>query len=152
MVTTSLWSIPQTMRTNDMVDHWGFPSQVARNRSRSSLRTSAVYYIICWQPSTSTWQHSHPIASCFWSLLLPVVQTVFNSASRVRFSVAAFAALRWTRWCQSCIWVATSGVMDSAPIVLLDSSSLSPRWGVCGAMICWCGSDEMMITKRSGKS
>ena len=42
--------------------------------------------------------------------------------------------------------------MDEAPIVLLDSVPLSPCCGVSGAMICCSGSDEMMITKLSGKS
>ena len=37
-------------------------------------------------------------------------------------------------------------------VVLLDSVPLSTRCGACGAMICCCGSEEMMIMNQSGKS
>jgi len=149
---TSWCSISRTVRINACVDHGGFPLWVAINWSRSSLRTTAVYYNINWRRCTSIWWHLHPIACCFLFLLLLVVWTICNCASRVMFLVAAIAASRWTKWCLPCSWVSAGGVLDEAPIVLLDSVPPSPCCGICGAMICCCGSEEMLMMKRSGKS
>ena len=140
------------MRTNALVDHWGFPLLVAINWSRSSLRTPAVYYIISWRLCTSIRLHLHRVACCFLFLLLPVLRTIFNCASSVMFPVAAYAASQWTEWCLRCGWVWPGGVSDETAIVLLNSVPLLPCCGACGAMICCCGSEEMIIMKHSGKS
>jgi len=101
-LTTSWCSISHTVRTNALVNHGGFPIRVAGNWSRSTLRTPAARYIISWRWSTSSRLYSHPMACCFLFLLFPVVQTIFNCASRVMFSVAAFTASRWAKWCLRC--------------------------------------------------
>jgi len=145
-------SISRMVQTNALVEHVGFPLRVAVNWTCSTLRTTAVSYIIKWRRCTSIWRHLHRIACCFSFLLIPVLKTIFHSESRLMFSVAAFAASWWTKWWLHCSWVSAGGVLDEAPIVLLDSVPPSPCGGVCGAMICCCGSEEMMITKRSGKS
>ena len=149
---TSWCLISQTVRPNALVDHGSFPLHVAMNWSRCSSRTPAVRYIICWFPCTSIQLHLHPIACCFLFLLLPVLQTICNCASRVIYLVAAFAASQWTKWCLRCSWVSGGGVFDETAIILLDSVLLSPFHGSCGAMICCCGSAEMMMMKQSGKS
>jgi len=151
-LTTSWCSISWNVRTNALVDHWGFPLQVARNSSHSFLRTPAECYIICWRSSTSIRVYSHPNVCSFLFLVHPVLRTICNCASKVMFSVAAFAASRWAKWCHHWSWVSAGGVSKEAPVVLLHSVRCSPCWGICGAMICCCGSEEMMITKRSGKS
>jgi len=151
-LTTSSCSISQTVRPNALVDDRCFPLWAARNWSCSSLRTPAQCYIILWRSPTSSRVYSHPIVCCFLFLLLPVLRTIFMCASRVRFSVAAFAVSQWAKWCLGCSLVSAGGVLEEAPIVLLDSVPCSTCWGVCGAMICCSGSEEMMITKRSGKS
>jgi len=68
--------------------------------------------------------------------------TVSNCACGVIFLVAAFAALRWTKWCLHCSCVSAGGVLDEVPVILLYSNPLVPCCAVCGAMICWCGSEE----------
>jgi len=151
-LTTSWCSISWTVRINASVNHGGFLLRAAINWSHTSLRTPAVCYIINWWPCTSRWLHLHPIACCLLLFLLLVFQKNFNCASGVMISVAAFVASRWTHWCLGCSWVSAGGVLEEEPIVLLDLVPPSPCWGVCGAMICSCGSEEMMITKQSGKS
>jgi len=145
-------SISRPGWTNPLVDHGGFPLCGVINWSSSSLRTPGECYIINWQLCTYIWQHLHPIACCFFFLPLPVLQTIFNHASMVMVLVAAFAASRWTKWCLRCSWVSAGGVLEEAPIILLEWVPPWPCWGVCGAMIGWWGSEEIMITKRSGKS
>jgi len=144
--------ILRNVRTKALVNHCGFPLQAAINWSRSSLRTPAVYYFINWRPCTSIWQHLHPLTCCFLSLLLLVLRRIINCASRVMLSVAAFAPSWWSEWCLRFSWVSAGGVLDEAPVVVLNSVPPSPCWGVSGAMISCCGSEEMMITERSGKS
>jgi len=151
-LTTPWCSILQAVQTNALVDHGGFPSRVARNWSRSSLRTPAECYIIWWGSSISIWLYSHPITCICLFLLLLVLWTMFNCASRVLILVAAFAASQWAKCCLRCRWVSAGGVLEEAPVVLLNSVPCSTYWGVCGAMSRCCGSEEIMITKRSGKS
>jgi len=141
-----------TVRTNALVHHGGCPLRVAIHWSCSSLRTPAECYIINWRPCTSILRLLHPIACCSLFLLFPVFRTIFNCASGVIFSVAAFAPSRWIMRCLGCSWVSAGGIWDEVPVVLLDSVPLSPCWGVCGATICCYGSEEMMIIKWSGKS
>jgi len=152
VLTTSSCLNSRTVCTNALADHGGFPLQAAMNWSRSSLRTPAVCYIISWQPCTSIRVRLHLIACCFKFLRLPVSRTILNCASRVIFSTAAFAASRFTDQCLRCSWVSAGGVFDEVPVILLDSVPLSPCRGACGAMTCICASQEMMITKRGGKS
>jgi len=151
-LTTSWCSISRTVQTNSLVDHGGYPLLVARNWSLSSLRRPAACYIISWRSSTLIRLYSHLIVCWFLLLLLPVIQKVFDCWSWVMFSVAAFAESRWAKWCLRCSWVSAGGWLEEAPVVLLDSVPCSTCWGVCGTMICCSGSEEMMITKRSGKS
>jgi len=151
-LTASTWLILQTVQTNALVNNGGFPLRAAINWSRRSLGTPAGCYIICWRPCTSIQLHLHPITSCFLFLLHLVLGTIVNCESRVILSGAAFAALRWTKWCLHCGWVSAGGVLDEVPVVLLNSVSLLPCRDLCGAMICGSGIEEMMITKQSGKS
>jgi len=151
-LTTSWCSILPTVKTYEFVDHGGFRLWAALNWSCSSLSTPALCYIVTGRPATSIRQHSHPTVCCFLFMLLPVLRPIFACASMVTFSVAAFAALQWTSWWLCGSWVSAGSLLDEAHIILLDSDSLPPCWGVCGAKISWCGCDEMMITKRSGMS
>jgi len=151
-LTTPCSLILRTMRTNASLDHGGVPVRAAINWPCSSLRTPAAGYIISWLPATSIVLYSHPIACYFLFLVLPVLLTIFNCASRVIFSVTTFAASQWAEWCLRCSWVSVVGKLDEVPVILLDSVPLSPCWGVCAAMICCCGSEEMMITKWKGMS
>ena len=128
------------MRIDALVDHGGIYLQSVTNSTSSSLHTPAVYTIISWQPSSTIRPYSYPWACCLSFLLLLVLQTIFNCASTVIFSVAALAASWWTKSCLHCSWVSAGGVLDEAPVVLLDSDLLPPCWDVCGAMTCLCGS------------
>jgi len=56
--------------------------------------------------------------------------------------VAALAASRWTNWCLSSCCVPMIDVLDAAPVNWLGSDPLSPGWGGCMSMICWCGIGE----------
>ena len=114
LTTSWCWTL-RTARTNALVNHGGFPLQVARNWSRSSLHTPGASYLLSWRSSTSTWLYSHLIACCFLFLLLPVLRTIFHSASTVMFSVAAFAASRWAEWCLHCRSVSVGGVWQKRP-------------------------------------
>jgi len=151
-LTASWCSISHAMRTNALVNHGAFTLRVAIHWSHSALHTPAVCYIISWQPCTSIQLHLHLIACCIWFFPFPVLRTIFNLVSSVIFSVAAFGESRWTMWCLHCSRVWGCGVLDEAPVILLDFVPLSPCCGVCGAMICCCGSEEMMIMKWSGNS
>jgi len=150
--TASVCLIPQTVRTNALVDHGGFPLRVAMNWSRSSPCTPAAGYIISWLPYTTIRLYSHPIVRCIFISLLPILQTIMYCASRFVFAVPAFAVSQWAKSCLRCSWVSAGGILDEVPDVLLDSVPLSPCCGVCGAMICCCGREEMMIRKWSGKT
>jgi hypothetical protein len=68
----------------------GFPIQTAIHWLKSSQCTTAVYYYASWWQSTSILISIYPIASYVSFILLLVVQTIFNCASRVILSVAAF--------------------------------------------------------------
>ena len=130
------------MWTNAIVDHEGFPSQAALNWSRTSLQTPAGRYVVRQRPFTWLWLYSHPAACCFLFLLLPVLRTVIKCASWVICVVAALAVLRWTNcWLHSCC-VPIIAVFDLAPANRLGIDPLSPGWGGCVSMICWCGIGE----------
>ena len=75
---TSWCSMSRTVRTNSLADHGGFPWWVAINFSHSAQHTPAVHLIVSWLPSTSTRIYSHPIACCFWLLLLLVYEPSVN--------------------------------------------------------------------------
>ena len=131
---------------------WRFPLQESINSSRSSLHTPGECYIYGWWRSTSIRLYSHPIVCCFQFMLLQVQWTSCKCPSIVILSVAAFAASRWAMWCLRYSSVSVGGVLEGEPIVLLNSVPRSPCCGVCKAMICCSGLEEMMITKRRGKS
>ena len=56
--------------------------------------------------------------------------------------MAAFAPSGWTNWCLRSCCVAMSDVFDVAPTNQLDVDPLSPGWGGCVSVICWCGIGE----------
>jgi len=141
-LTTSWCSISRTVRTKAFINHGGFPLRAARYWSCSSLRIPAVHYSINWQPSTIIWTYSHPIVCCFLFILLLVLRTIFKCASWVMFSVATLAASQCTNWCLRRCCVPWSDALNEAPVVSLDSDLLSPVWGVCVVMTCWCGKGE----------
>jgi len=87
-------SFSQTVQKNALVDHGGFPLRLALNWSFSTVHTPAVCYIIIWQPSTSIQQYLHPIMCCFVFMVLLLLWTNFNCASRIIFCQAAFAVSR----------------------------------------------------------
>jgi len=135
-------SISRTVRTNAFVNNEGLLLLAMINWSRSSLRTPAVHYIVSWPPSTSIWRYSHPIACCFPILLRLALHTIVKCASWAIFSVATIAVLQWTNWCLRCCCVSARGPFDEAPIFRLDLDSITPGWGLCGAMTCCCGNSE----------
>jgi len=139
---TSYCSISRIARTKAFINHAGLPLRVAMNWSRSSLCTPAVHYIVSWPPSISIWSYSHPIVSCCRLLLRPVLHTVCKCASWAIFLVAVIAVSHWTNWCLCCSCVSARGSLDEAPCVWLDSDLITPGWGVCGAMTCYCGKGE----------
>jgi len=150
-LTTSSCSISPAVLKNAMVDAGDFQSSAAKYWSRGALCTPAVWYIIIWQTSASIRLYSHLIMRYVRFLLLPIWQTIFNGPCWVIVSVAAFAGLRWTKCCLCCSWVLSCGVLDEAPLILPGFDPLGPSWGVCDTMIWLCGSEEMIISKRSGK-
>jgi len=89
-LTISWCSILWTVHTNALVDHAGLPLQVVINWLRSSLCTPTYDYIVSSCPSTTIWIHSHPVAFCFWFLLLLVLRTIFISESQI--------IGRWLHW------------------------------------------------------
>jgi hypothetical protein len=127
---------------------WRFPLREVINWSHSSLRTRAVRYILISPSSTQICIDSHLIACCFLFLLLPVVGTFFQCASRVIFLVATHAALWWTNWCLRCCCVSLRGALLETPVVRLDSTRSAPRGTVSGAMACGCRNVRRMITER----
>ena len=149
---TSWCLISRAMRTDALVDHGGFLLQAAIHWSRSSLRTPAVCYTVSWPSFTSIWIDSHPIACCFFFLLLVVLCGIFKCASWVVYLVATIAASRWTNQCLRCCCVSRGGASLKEPVVWLDSASISTGWSISGAMTCCYGMVRKMITKRSGKS
>jgi len=141
-LTTSWCSISHTVRTKGFLDYGGFPLRAARYLSCSSRHIPAVHYWINWRSYTMIWTCSHPIACCILFVQLLVVRTIFNWASCILFPVATLAASRWTNWCLHCCCEPSSDALDEAPVISLDSDPLSPVWGVCVAMTCWCGKGE----------
>ena len=140
--TTSWCLMSRTMQQNALVDNGGFPLRAALNCSLSSLCILTVPSVVSWWPVTPIWSISQPIASCFLSLLLPVVWTMFKCASQGIFSVAVLAASWWTDWCLGYCCMPASDALDEVSVDLLDSDPLSPAWGVCVAMMCWSGIGE----------
>ena len=134
----------RTLRTDTTVDHGRFPLRAEMNWSRSSLRITAVYYLVSWPSFTVIWIYWHPTVCCVLLLLFPVLQKIIKSASSVIFLVAAFAALRWTHWylCSSC--VPECDVLVITPDDPPGSVPFSPGGGVCVAINCWCriGEDD----------
>jgi len=141
-LTTSGHSTSRTVQTCALVNHGGFQLQAAINWSCNFLRTPAICYTVDWQPFTSLWIYSHPTACRFWFLPRPVLRTIFKCAFWVISLEATLAASLWTNWCLRSGCVPMSDVFDVAPSNRLESDSLSPCWGGCVSMICWCGRGE----------
>jgi hypothetical protein len=150
-LTTSSCSISRTVRTNVLVEHGDLPLRNAINWSCTSLHTLAVCYILSWPSFTQRWIDSHPIARCFKFLLLPVLRTVFECASLLKFWGATLAVSRWTNWSLRCCCVSSNDALREAPVVRLDSAPIAPGGSVSGAMACYGRHVRKMITKRSGK-
>jgi len=127
---------------------WRFPVMGSRNWSSSSLRTPAVHHTVSWRPFTLIWIDSHPTASCFWFLLLPVLWMIDKCASWIIWLLTALAASRWTNWCLRCCGVPMIAIFNVAPANRLHLDLLSPGWGGCVSMICWCGIGEEDDNKK----
>jgi hypothetical protein len=98
--------------------------------------------MVSWPSFSLLWIYSPPIACYFWFLLLPVLQTISKCVSWVIFLVAALAALWWTNWCLRSFCVPESNILGVTPVDPPGSVLFSPGWGVCIAMISWCGIGE----------
>jgi len=142
------------VQTTAFVDHGGLPLWVAINWSWSSLRSPAsVHYIVIRPPSTLSCSYIHPIACCSVLLLRPVIWTVIKCASWAIFSVAAIAESPCSNQCLFRCCVSARGSFDEAPVIQLDSDSITPGWGVCGAMTCGCGKrEEQLLVMCLGQS
>jgi len=139
LLTTSWWSISQTVQTNAFIDHGGFPLRAAIFSLRRSLRTPAVHYTVNWLPFASIWIYSHPTACRFLFFVLPVLQTIFQCASWIICLVASLAASLRTNWCLRSCCVRRIAVFDEAPANLPVLNLLSHGGGGCVSMMCWCG-------------
>jgi len=95
-----------------------------------------------WYGRTQMPLHAASCLCCFSFMLLLVLRMIFRCVSRVIFLVATLAASQWTNWCLHWCCVPSSDAMYEAHVVSLDSEPLSPVWGVCVAMNCWCGKGE----------
>jgi len=118
------------------------PLRESWHSSRCSLRTPAVHYIVCWQPSTLVSIYSRHVACCLRLLLRTVSWTIIEWVSWDIFLVAALAGLWWANWCRQCYCVPEGGILDEAPVGELNSDLLAPCQGICGAMNCCCGQGE----------
>jgi len=118
------------------------------NWSRSSLCTLVVHYTVSWQLSTMIWIYKNQIAGCFISLVPLVLWTMFKCASWVILLVAALAVSQWTNWSLQSWYLPMSDIYDKVPIDQLDSDPLLTGWGVCVAMIWWCGIGEEDDNKK----
>jgi len=139
---TSWCLISWTVWTNAFLDNGGLPLGAAINWSQSSLRTTAVHYIISWPPSTSVWRYSHLNAFYFLLSLGPDVRTMFPCACWAISSGVAIAASLWTNWCLRCCCVWARGALEEAPVIRLNSDSITPGRCVCWAMTCFRGKGE----------
>lgn len=148
---TSCLLVPRTVQTNTFVDYGGLPLRAAINWWRSSLPTPAVDCIVSRPPSTLIRSYSYLIACSFPILPRLISSTVLQRASWGRFWVAAIAASWWTTLCLHYPCVPARGVFDEAPVVQPDSDSITPGWGVCGAITYCCWKCEE-YDKQSGKS
>jgi len=106
-----------------------------------SMYTSCLLYGLLMAVAT-IWIYSHPIASCFSYLLLLVLRTISRCASWFMILVTALAVSRWTNRCVHSSCVPMSDVLGEVPIDRLNSDPLLPGWGICVAMIWWCGIGE----------
>jgi len=145
---TSGCSISRTLRTNAFFDHAGFTLQTVINCSRSCLRTPAVHHTVSWWPFALIWIYSHQTACCCLFLLLQVLRTILKFASWAICLVAALAASRRTNWCLHSCCVPMIAVVDVAPTNRLDLDPLSPGWGGCVSMTCWCEVGEEDDNKK----
>jgi hypothetical protein len=78
-MTMSWFSISQTVKTNDLVDHIGFPLCAVTNWSPGSLCIPAVHYIVSWLPQyrfTYITSHGASYCCCFQQ-----VNTKYNGQS-----------------------------------------------------------------------
>jgi len=118
---TSWCSISRSVLTEAFIDHGGFRLCAVIDWSHSSsLHTHTVRYMVNWRLITMICIYLHPIACCFWFLLLPALWTIFKCTSEGIFLVAASAALWWTNWCLHSRCVPMSDIFDIAPAKQLD--------------------------------
>jgi len=141
-LTTSWYLISRTFPGHALVYHGGLPFWATIIWSYSSLRTPTIGYTFDWRPITLLSMYSHRTACCFLLLMFPVSWTIVKFASWVIFLVAALEALRWTNWWLRSCCLPMSDEFDIVPGNPFESHLLSPGWGGCVCMICWCGIDE----------
>jgi len=141
-LTTSWCSISRTVRTNDFVDHGGFPLRAAITSLCSSLRTPAVRYTVNWPPFAPIWIYPHPTACYFLFFQLPVLRTIFKCASWVICLVAALAVSQWTNLCLHSCCVPRMSVFVVVPANWPVFDPLPPGGGGCVSMMCWWGIGE----------
>ena len=141
-LTTSWCSISLTVRTDAFVDHEGFTLRAAINWTCNCLCTPAVRYTVKWELFARICLYLHHTACCFLFLLIPVQWTILKCVSWDRRWVPAWAALWWTNGCLHSCSVPMCDVIDVAPATWLYLDPLSPGWGGCVSMICWCGIGE----------
>jgi hypothetical protein len=139
---TSLCSIWRTVQRTASLDCGGLPLRKAINWSPSFLCTPAIHYIVSWPPWWLIWSNSHPIIWCFLILLCPVLHSDMKCLPWIILSEATIAGLQWTNWCLHCCGASARGEFNAAPVVQLDSDSITLVWCVCGAMTCCCGNGE----------
>jgi len=138
MQMTSRCSIVTNVRTNAVVECWGFLFWAAISWSHSSQRTPVVCYMVNWWPFTTVWIYSDP-TPCYLIMLLSVFRMIFKWTSWVIFLIAAFAVSQWTNWCLQSCCLPKGDVFDKMPANWLDLHALSPDWGGHVSMIRWCG-------------
>jgi len=146
---TSWWcSHSDTVQTNILADHGGFPFSVAIYWSHCSLSIPAVDFIVSWWLSGSVWINWHSVVCCILLYLLSALQTIFKSVSCVTFSVAQLATSWCSIWCLRCCCASASGILDEAPDIELNSDPLTPGWDAFWAMLCCCGKGEEVDTEK----
>ena len=124
-LTTSWCSISWIIWTNVFVDDGDLPLRAAIISSQRSQHTPAVQCILSWPPCTSIWRYTHQITCCCILLLYQGLHTLFKCGSWVIFSLTAIAVLRWRNWCLQCCCVSARGALDEAPVIQLDSNSIT---------------------------
>jgi len=127
---------------------WRITISGSHHSSLSFLNTPAAQSVGCWLLSTMIWIYPYRMKCYIVYLLLPVLSTIFKSASVSIVLVAAFAALLWTNWCMCFCCVSAGGTFCEAPVGRLDSNLLAPGCGVSESRIISCRRHEADDNKK----